>query len=152
VAKSKDKQPVGRPLKYNDSYAEQAEKICLLGATDKQLADFFEVAESTINKWKLDHPEFSESIKAGKQIADAEVAESLFNRAKGYSHPEDKIFNANGEPMVVPTTKHYPPDATSAIFWLKNRCKDEWRDKQDHELTGKDGTPLIPSQIKIIHE
>jgi len=33
--------------------------------------------------------------------------------------------------MVVPTTKHYPPDATSAIFWLKNRQRDKWRDKQD---------------------
>ena len=123
----------GQPTKYRKEYAEQAKKLCLLGATDKQLADFFEVSESTINNWKLDHPAFLESIKAGKDIADAEVAESLFHRAKGYSHPEDKIFNQNGEPMVVPTTKHYPPDATSAIFWLKNRQKENWRDKTEQD-------------------
>ncbi|EFB1429709.1 terminase, partial [Escherichia coli] len=35
--------------------------------------------------------------------------------------------------------KYYPPDTTAAIFWLKNRQKDKWRDKVDHELTGKDG-------------
>ena len=44
------------------AYAEQARKLCLLG-TDAELADFFEVSESTINNWKFDYPEFSESIK-----------------------------------------------------------------------------------------
>ena len=75
--------------------------------------------------------EFSESIKKGKEIADAEIASSLFHRAKGYSHPEDKIFNNQGVELVVPTIKHYPPDTTAAIFWLKNRQKDNWRDKQE---------------------
>ena len=34
----------------------------------------FNVAESTINLWKLKIPEFSESIKSGKDLVDAEVA------------------------------------------------------------------------------
>jgi len=126
--------PAGRPTKYEEAYAEQAFKLCLLGSTDVQLADFFEVTESTINKWKIDYPEFSESLKKGKNEADAKVAESLYNRALGYSHPEDKIFNANGEEMIVPTTKHYPPDTSAGIFWLKNRQKDKWRDKQEREV------------------
>lgn len=54
---------MARPTKYQEAYAEQARKLCLLGYTDAELADFFEVSESTINKWKLDYPEFSESIK-----------------------------------------------------------------------------------------
>jgi len=130
--------PAGRPTKYDkDIHPEQAFKLCLLGSTDMQLADFFGVEEKTINNWKEKHPEFLQSIKAGKEEADAKVAQSLYNRALGYSHPEDKIFNANGEPMVVPTTKYYPPDATSAIFWLKNRQKANWRDKQEIEQSGK---------------
>lgn len=54
---------MARPTKYQEAYAEQARKLCLLGYTDAELADFFEVSESTINKWKLDYPEFSESLK-----------------------------------------------------------------------------------------
>lgn len=127
--------PAGRPTKYKDDYAGQAYKLCLLGATDKQLADFFNTSEQTINAWKKKHSDFLESIKRGKVQADAKVAESLFHRACGYSHPEDKIFNNNGEEMIVATTKHYPPDATAAIFWLKNRDKENWRDQK--EINGK---------------
>src|SRR3546814_6922806 len=32
--------------------------------------------------------------------------------------------------------EHYPPDTTAAIFWLKNRRKEQWRDKHEHEHTG----------------
>lgn len=126
----------GRPTDYKDEYCEQAKKLCLLGATDKQLADFFSVTEQTVNNWKNDHPEFFESLKEGKQLADAKVAESLYNRARGYEHTEDKVFNDNGTPMVVPTIKHYPPDSTACIFWLKNRDPEKWRDKThlDHNI------------------
>jgi len=125
--------PGGRPTKYKEEYSELAYNYALLGATDSELAVFFDVTESTINKWKIDFPEFSESLKKGKTIADSEVAKSLFQRALGYEHKEDKIFNANGEPLIVPTTKHYAPDPTAAIFWLKNRQKQHWRDKQEIE-------------------
>ena len=110
--------------------------MCLLGATDKEMADFFNVKEQTINNWKKNHPSFFESIKRGKIVADANVAKSLYNRALGYYHPEDKIFNDNGEPLIVPTVKHYPPDPTAAIFWLKNRKPAEWRDKRDVQVEG----------------
>lgn len=127
----------GRPTKYKEEYNEQVFKLCLLGSTDKDLANFFSVDEATINRWKIEYPEFCESLKAGKEEADAKVANSLYNRALGYSHPEDKIFNNNGEELIVKTTKHYPPDATSAIFWLKNRQSAKWRDKTDVDHTGE---------------
>ena len=126
----------GRPANYKKEYDEQAYKLCLLGATDKEMADFFNVKEQTINNWKKNHPSFFESIKRGKIVADANVAKSLYNRALGYYHPEDKIFNDNGEPLIVPTVKHYPPDPTAAIFWLKNRKPAEWRDKRDVQVEG----------------
>lgn len=138
---------MARPSKYKKEFAEQARKLCLLGATDKSLAEFFEVTESTINKWKVDHKEFSESIKRGKEIADAEVASKLFHRATGYQHPEDDIRSVNGEIVITPTVKYYAPDTTAAIFWLKNRQKDQWRDKQDHEHTGKDGGPIETKEL-----
>jgi len=134
----------GRPTKYKKEYAGQAYKLCLLlGATDEALADFFEVDVATIHRWKKAHKEFCDSIKRGKDIADAEIAESLYHRAKGYSHPEDKIFNNNGEEMVVHTTKHYPPDTGAAMAWLKNRQPKKWRDKQDIEHSGELKLPEI---------
>lgn len=123
--------PVGRPSTYQDEYALQAEKLCRLGATDVQLADFFGVVEKTINNWKRDHPEFLQSLKDGKEEADNKVTKSLFARANGYEHAEDKIFNNNGVPLVVPTIKHYAPDTTACIFWLKNRRPELWRDVHD---------------------
>lgn len=32
---------MARPTKYQEAYAEQARKLCLLGYTDAELADFF---------------------------------------------------------------------------------------------------------------
>ena len=132
------KSNAGCPTKFKQEYLEQAYKLCLLGATDASLADFFDVTEQTINNWKTSHPEFFESLKAGKAKADAQVAQSLFNRAVGYkAEPELKEdLDSNGNVVeTTRTTKHVGPDTTAAIFWLKNRKSDVWRDKQHVELT-----------------
>lgn len=137
---------MARPPKYSpETTAVWALKLCRLGATDAQLADAFEVAESTLNRWKHDYPEFREALKKGKALADAEVADALFRRATGYSHPAVKIFNDQGAPLVVDYTEHYPPDTAAGIFWLKNRQPGLWRDKAQQELSGPDGQPL-PAQ------
>ena len=73
----------GRDSKYQVEYADQAKKLALLGLTDSEMADFFEVAESTFHKWKHDFPAFSESIREGKVEADANVAATLYRRATG---------------------------------------------------------------------
>jgi DNA-binding XRE family transcriptional regulator len=121
------KESTGRPTKYKAEFDKMAEVACRLGATDSNLAELFGVTEQTINNWKKDHPSFFESLKAAKATSDDLVKRSLFERATGYSHPEDKIFNNSGEPMIVPSTKHHPPDVTACIFWLKNRDPDNWR-------------------------
>jgi hypothetical protein len=127
---------MARPSKYKEEYAAQVYKLCLLGATDKELADFFNIDEATLNLWKEKHQEFSESLKKGKFEADATVASKLFHRATGYEHPE--IITASFQGIITDTKeviKHYPPDTTAAIFWLKNRQRDKWRDKQEVEST-----------------
>lgn len=136
-----DKKPVGAPTKFKAEYIEQAKKLALLGAIDTDVADFFGVDVATINRWKLAHAEFCESLKAGKLEADEQVKKSLFNRANGYSHPEDKIFcNKDGDTTIVPTEKHYAPDTVACIFWLKNRQPKDWRDKVHNDLSNEDGS------------
>lgn len=159
----------GRPTEYNPEYCEQVEKLCKLGATDKEIADFFEVTEQTINNWKSDYPEFFESIKKGKIIADAEVANSLHKRAVGYRYDEvtyEKIGPGEdqievGEAGIESVkqdiykkkvvTKEVPPDVAAQNIWLKNRrgkvAKEAQRWADKHEITGEGGDPLFPTPV-----
>lgn len=132
----------GRPSTYVPAYADTAKKLCELGATDIEVAEFFDVDVRTVYRWKGLHPEFCQALKAGKDAADDRVERSLYHRALGYSHDAVKIFVHGEKEHVVPYVEHYPPDTTAAIFWLKNRRREQWRDKVDHELTGKDGGPI----------
>lgn len=125
---------MGRPSSYKPEYAEQAAKLCELGATDHDLAEFFKVSYRTIQNWKIDHEEFLHSLKVGKEIPDGNVERSLYQRAVGYSHPDTDIKVIEGKVVTTEITKHYPPDTTAAIFWLKNRKPKDWRDKQEVEL------------------
>jgi len=125
----------GRPSKYKDEYCHIAYQMALLGATDGDLAKTFEVDERTINRWKKDHLEFCQSLKRGKETADAEIADRLYQRAKGYEHADLYITQYQGQIIKQAITKYYPPDTTAAIFWLKNRQPELWRDRQYHDLT-----------------
>lgn len=126
--------PAGRPTLYKAEYAEQAKKLCELGATDAQLADFFEVAVSTVSLWKVKHQEFSDALKVAKEKADELVEQSLFRRAMGYECDEVDIRVIEGQVVQTPLRKIYPPDTTAAIFWLKNRKAAEWRDKVEQRV------------------
>ena len=124
----------GRPTAYKKEYVAQAEKLCALGATDREIAAFFGVTEATVNRWKIAHPDFCASIKVGKDAADERVVQSLYRKAIGYSFDSEKIFQNAGEVVRAPTIEHVPPSDTAAIFWLKNRRKQDWRDKSEVEL------------------
>ena len=128
---------VGRPSEYRDEYAEQAAKLCALGATDFELANFFQVHTATIYRWKNLYPAFCEAVIAGKENADARVERSLYNRAVGYSFESEKVFQFQGDIIRADTVEHVPPDPSAALNWLKNRQPDKWRDKQEVDQTVK---------------
>lgn len=131
----------GRPPDFKEEYIEQARKLCALGATDMELADFFGVNVRTLYRWKNAVPKFCHSIKIGKDEPDNRVKRSLFQRAVGFEHDAVKVsFDKFGEPLYAPYREYVAPDPTSMIFWLKNRLPEEFRDKQ--ELTGADGGPF----------
>lgn len=130
----------GRPSDYSPEFDSQAENLALLGATDEDFARAFDVSEQTINTWKKVHPSFLDSLKKGREEADAKVASRLYNRALGYSHEDIDVRavsvgnNGGSEIVKTPIVKHYPPDTTAAIFWLKNRRPQNWRDTKSVEL------------------
>ena len=135
---------MGRPTKYNKEYhVPQVFKYCLAGLTDTQIASLFEISESTLNEWKNKYPEFSESLKKGKEDADSNVASMLYKKAVGYREKRQvpiKIRETiNGESSkekveVVEVEDYYPPETSAQIFWLKNRNPQMWRDKREVEM------------------
>lgn len=128
---------MGRPSKYKPEFVAQAAKLCALGATDIELADFFEVDVRTLHRWKGEHEDFCHSLKGGKEVADERVERSLFARATGYEHDEVDIRVVDHQIIQTKIRKFYPPDTTAAIFWLKNRRSDLWRDKTEQDVNVK---------------
>ena len=148
----------GRPTDYKPEYDEQAEKLCKLGATDKVLADFFNVSETTINNWKIAYPSFFESITRGKVLPDDKVEEALFNTAIGYEYEEESVSTpgeGGSEKSGYKTTykKKALGDFRAQRFWLMNRRPEKWREKQEietnnkHEIKGGDALKSIMAEI-----
>lgn len=127
---------MSRPSKFKPEFVGQAEKLCKLGATDLELADFFEIDVRTLYRWKGDNEEFCQALKVGKDVADERVERSLFARANGYEHDEVDIRVIGGGIVQTPIRKFYPPDTTACIFWLKNRKPEGWREKMDVAHSG----------------
>lgn len=125
------KRKVGRPSLYTEikERLDEIEELAGFGLTVEQIASFLKVNPDTLYTYQKKYPDFSETLKRGKVKSDTRVKRSLFERANGYEHEEDKIFLHEGEPVIVPTVKHYPPDTAAAFIWLKNRCG--WQDRLD---------------------
>ena len=148
------KRPVGRPSSYKPEMADLGYKFALLGGTNERIAQFLGIHVDTFYEYMKTVPEFSESVTRGKDMADADIAQSLYHRARGYSHVEDDIRTvalggaAGSEIVITPTVKHYPPDTAAATLWLKNRQPEVWRDKVQSEISGPNGGP-IETSIKV---
>jgi len=146
----------GRPQTYDpDRHPIWAEGLAKLGKIEDDIAAAMGIHVSTLRDWKKKFPEFSVALKIGKSEADTHVENSLYKRAIGYEYEEVKIIN-DGE-RTEKTIKQVAPDTTAQIFWLKNRKPEEWRDKVQQEITGKDGGPIehthqinVPEEVKKV--
>jgi hypothetical protein len=134
----------GQPTKYKPEYCEQVKRLALLGLTDEEMAEFFEVCKDTFYEWKKIYPEFSDATNAGKIRADAEIAHSLYDRAKGAQWTEQVAFKIRNqtesgvfteEVQIIEVKKAAPPDTQAASLWLRNRRPKSWRDTQHIEQT-----------------
>ena len=126
--------PVGRPSSFKEEYCEIARKLKLLGADEVRIARILGVSDKTIANWKNQFPQFLQALKDGSDGADFNVANALYEKAIGY---EQTITKTDKDGEEYTETIKNPPDTTAAIFWLKNRQKDQWRDVRhnEHKLT-----------------
>jgi len=159
-----------RPSKYDPLITPVlARALAREGHTDTEIAGRLEppVNVATLNRWKLEYPEFRESLNEGKAIVDARVEDSLLRRALGFTSTETRLeakADESGKPLrggkVIKTTKQVIPDVTACIFWLKNRRPDQWRDKQDVSLEANQesirawlaATDPTPEQVAVFFE
>jgi hypothetical protein len=130
----------GRPPKYKPEMASAVKFLCARGATNPVLANFLGVHTQTITDWAAEHEEFAAAMREGKaEIFDPLVERALAQRALGYSVDtlEVKYVGKDAERREDVVRKHYPPDTTACIFWLKNRQPEKWRDVHDVRHGGK---------------
>lgn len=88
------------------------------GLTDEQIASNCGVTATTLYDWKNRFPEISEALKKGKEVVDYEVENALLKKAMS-------------------------GDITAAIFWLKNRRSNKWRDKPVQDSWGTKSNNLL---------
>lgn len=119
----------GRPTKYRPELLAEIRRLYSQGKTDKQVCDFLGIALRTLNDWKHRHAEFLHTLKECKGVADDLVEAALYSRAVGYTYDEQLAVLSWGKWKKTTVRKHHPPDILAAIFWLKNRRPDAWRDK-----------------------
>jgi hypothetical protein len=106
--------PAGRPTKYKAEMCETVIKAGSQGMTLAEMADILDIDRSTLNDWCEKHEEFSRAVKAG-----LDKAQAWWER-----RGREATFDAQGF------------SATSYIFQMKNRFKDDWRDKVEQEHSG----------------
>lgn len=128
---------LGRPLQYDPDYhiPVGAQKM-REGFTKKELAKYFGIHLSTMMRWQEEYREFREALRVNAEVANAQVEAAVFKMTQGYTVEETKIIGTQTPNGFVPTraekiTRHVPPNATTQIFWLKNRMGARWQDVQE---------------------
>jgi len=138
---------VGRPTKFEDRLIGKCKALAEQGKTNEQIAAIIGVNVDTLYVWQSKFREFSEALKEGKSLADDLVEASLFRRAIGYKETIPKQAVYFGKVVEYEDTMACPPDTVAAIFWLKNRRPNEWRDKTEGKVEDD-----ITLNIRIGHE
>jgi len=63
----------------------------------------------------------------------------------GYTRDDCHVSQHEGRITITPLKKHYPPDTTACIFWLKNRRPQEWRYRT--ELDTEQEVAGVPNDV-----
>jgi hypothetical protein len=130
---------------YRPNYADLAHKYALLGAKDERIAELLGVKLGDVEEWQLLYPEFAGMLEQGRTLADAEMAQALFEKGRGYQCPDTKFWlsrtkDAEGNETVEVIEKtyvaHYPPDTAAIQFWLTNRDGANWKHASHQTIDG----------------
>lgn len=134
-------------------------KICNLIKSDSytiaELCVKVGISERSFYDWKSLNAEFADAIKKAEderlEFFAAEAKKSLLKKLQGYMVQETKTISVavkkdeTGKSVVKELTvyeKHIQPDTTAIIFTLTNADSENWKNKFNNEITGKNGKDL----------
>ena len=113
------------------------------GLTEEQIAHNMGISRETLNQWKKQFSDISDTLKRGKEVIDRQVENALLKRALGYEYEEvSEMYELGILTERKVTKKQVVPDTTAQIFWLKNRKPADWRDKPEGE-TEQGGITIV---------
>jgi len=139
----------GRPTDYRPEYCDIARKMCELGAITRELADALNVSVQTLYQWGNRYPEFSESMRLGREAADNRVERSFYQRAIGYNFKTTKrVTRTEDGGMLAETEVHLPGDVTAQAKWLGARRPRQWGEL----LLAEDGSQRQERSLAEIKE
>ena len=124
----------GRPTVYSQKFVKTATMMCRRGATDGEIAEALGVTRFTVANWQARYSDFAEAFRLGREPADERVMRSAFERAVGYTFDSEKIVTVDKRVERVPIREHVPPDPGMIQYWLNNRRKHEWANRQPVEM------------------
>lgn len=144
------------------------DRIIELWSTDTytiaEVCDLVGISERSFYSWRDKSAEFADALKKAEEKRNqfflAEAKKSLLKKIQGYTVKEKHTIYVNstgksstGEEIDKPkikeqkiVEKHFQPDTAAIIFTLTNQDPDNWRNRQNTEVTGKDGKDLIPAR------
>lgn len=107
----------GRPTKYKPEFCETVVSIGKEGGSKAEMACAIGVMRNTMGDWEKDHPEFSNAVKLAVEESQA------WWEKKGRSATFGGYEGFN---------------ASAFIFQMKNRFRDDYRDKVEvaHSISG----------------
>ena len=121
--------PVGRPTKYTPDMCEQVIELGKQGKTLKGMAARLGIEYETLNEWRKTNKPFSDAIKTALALSQ-EWWEEL-----GQLGAAGQIEGFN---------------ATSFIFNMKNRFREDQTDTRENRLTGADGGAIQVENRQVI--
>ncbi|QRN86024.1 hypothetical protein JR334_01970 [Clostridia bacterium] len=108
------------------------EKWARDGLDEKQIATNLGISKSTLELYKKEHSDFSDSLKRGREPFLAEIENALAKRARGFKYEESKTYIKEDKDGVTryteKTEKYQPPDVAACNIILKNKDKKNWCD------------------------
>ncbi len=135
----------GRPAVYSEDIDENVRRLCLLGLSDTEIAEYLQISRKTMWDWDNAHPTFVNARAEGRVKADAKVASALHDRALGINYKEQqpvklRIGQFEDKVELVEVDRYIPPDTHAAALWLSNRQRGRWSIKPltDGEAGGEE--------------
>jgi len=133
--------------KYKPEYAEMAYKLAILGLTNQQIADVFDVSLFTLDEWTKKHDDFGWKLNSGRSFADADVAIALHKKATGYRKKVAKAhFDDNvGQWATCEYEEEVEPNLQAIITWLglRQRKNEVWAGIRTGTLEGQDFDKMV---------